>query len=116
MSTISSRKKACDLSFWRKPVRIVAEKGRVIGVECVRMSLGQRALRDVPRPAPVDGSHFVIAADQVVKAIGQEKASLAARLNLKTVKGYIEVDDHFQTSLPGVYAGATVSRSGAAST
>jgi len=40
-----------------------------------------------------------------VKAIGQEKASLAARLNLKTQRGYIDVDEHFQTSLPGVYAG-----------
>jgi dihydropyrimidine dehydrogenase (NAD+) subunit PreT len=52
-----------------------------------------------------------------VKAIGQEKASLAARLNLKTQKGYIDVDEHFQTSLPGVYAGGDCIRArGAAST
>jgi len=36
---------------------------------------------------------------------------------LKTVKGYIEVDDRFQTSLPGVYAGGDCIRArGAAST
>jgi len=59
----------------------------------------------------------VIAADQVVKAIGQEKASLVSRLNLKTSKGYVDVDEHFQTSLPGVYAGGDCIRArGAAST
>ena len=111
------KKEGVRFEFLAQPVRIVAEKGSVIGVECVRMSLGQRDASGRPAPRPVDGSHFVIAADQVVKAIGQEKASLAARLNLKTVKGYIEVDDHFQTSLPGVYAGGDCIRArGAAST
>jgi dihydropyrimidine dehydrogenase (NAD+) subunit PreT len=89
----------------------------VEGVECVRMSLGQKDASGRPAPRPVEGSHFVIAADQVVKAIGQEKASLAARLNLKTQKGYIEVDEKFQTTLPGVYAGGDCIRwNGAAST
>ena len=88
-----------------------------MGVECVRMSLGQRDASGRPAPRPVEGSHFVIAADQVVKAIGQEKASLAARLNLKTLKGFIDVDEHFQSSLPGVYAGGDCIRArGAAST
>src|SRR5258708_5402337 len=42
---------------------------------------------------------------------------LAARLNLKTQRGYIDVDEHFQTSLPGVYAGGDCIRThGAAST
>jgi glutamate synthase (NADPH/NADH) small chain len=70
-----------------------------------------------PSPQPVAGSEFVLSADQVVKAIGQQKPSLAAQLKLKTEKGFIQVDVNFETSLPGVYAGGDCIRaSGAAST
>jgi glutamate synthase (NADPH/NADH) small chain len=38
-------------------------------------------------------------------------------LKLKTEKGFIQVGDHFETSLPGVYAGGDCVRArGAAST
>ncbi len=111
------KKEGVRFEFLAQPVRIRAEKGTIEGVECVRMSLGQKDASGRPAPRPVEGSHFVIPADQVVKAIGQEKASLAARLNLKTQKGYIDVDEKLQTSLPGVYAGGDCIRwYGAAST
>ena len=111
------KKEGVRFEFLAQPVSVRVENGTVQGVECVRMSLGQRDASGRPTPRPVEGSHFVIAADQVVKAIGQEKASLAARLNLKTQRGYIEVDGKFQTSLPGVYAGGDCIRwNGAAST
>jgi glutamate synthase (NADPH/NADH) small chain len=52
-----------------------------------------------------------------VKAIGQEKPSLAAQLELKREKGFIQVNANFETSLPGVYAGGDCIRArGAAST
>jgi dihydropyrimidine dehydrogenase (NAD+) subunit PreT len=111
------KKEGVRFEFLAQPVRICVENGIVEGVECVRMSLGQKDASGRPAPRPVEGSDFVIAADQVVKAIGQEKASLAARLNLKTQRGYIEVDAKSQTSLPGVYAGGDCIRwNGAAST
>src|ERR1700675_907161 len=111
------KKEGVHFEFLAQPVRIRVEKGIVEGVECVRMSLGQKDATGRPAPRPVEGSHFLIAADQVVKAIGQEKIPLASRLNLKTLKGYIDVNEHFQTSLPGVYAGGDCIRArGAAST
>jgi dihydropyrimidine dehydrogenase (NAD+) subunit PreT len=52
-----------------------------------------------------------------VKAIGQEKPSLATLLQLRTRKGFIEVNAEFETSLPGVFAGGDCIRArGAAST
>jgi dihydropyrimidine dehydrogenase (NAD+) subunit PreT len=111
------KKEGVRFEFLSQPVRVHAKDGVVEGVECVRMSLGQKDASGRPSPRPVEGSHFVIPADQVVKAIGQEKPSLVARLNLKTVKGYIGVDEQLQTSLPGVYAGGDCIRAvGAAST
>ena len=50
----------------------------------------------VPRRLPVAGSEFVLPADQIVKAVGQEKPALAALLGLETKKGFIAVDASFQ--------------------
>jgi glutamate synthase (NADPH/NADH) small chain len=111
------KKEGVRFEFLAQPVRVVAKDGKVEGVACVRMNLGQKDASGRPAPRPVDGSQFVIPADQVVKAIGQEKPSLAKRLNLKTEKGYIAVDQQLQTSLPGVYAGGDCIRAiGSAST
>ena len=111
------KKEGVRFEFLALPIRVRAKEGVVEGVECVRVSLGQKDASGRPSPQPMEGSNFLIPADQVVKAIGQEKPSLAARLNLKTVKGYIGVDETLQTSLPGVYAGGDCIRAmGAAST
>ena len=111
------KKEGVRFEFLSQPMRVQAKNGTVDGVECVHMSLGHKDASGRPTPQPVPGSHFVISADQVVKAIGQEKPSLVARLNLKTQRGFIAVDENLQTSLPGVYAGGDCIRAvGSAST
>jgi glutamate synthase (NADPH/NADH) small chain len=106
-----------DFSFLTQPVRVIAQGGKVNSLECVRMSLGTADASGRPSPTPVAGSEFVLPADQVVKAIGQQKPSLAAQLKLKTEKGFIQVSASFETSLPGSYAGGDCIRShGSAST
>ncbi|HUL33102.1 MAG TPA: NAD(P)-dependent oxidoreductase [Candidatus Eisenbacteria bacterium] len=111
------KREGVRFEFLSQPIRVLVKNGVVEGVECVHMSLGAKDASGRPAPRPVDGSHFVIPADQVVKAIGQEKTSLAARLHLKTEKGYIAVDKTLQTSVRGVYAGGDCIRAwGAAST
>ncbi len=70
-----------------------------------------------PAPVTVAGSEFVLPADQIVKAVGQEKPELAKLLGLETKKGFIAVDSEFKTNLDGVYAiGDCVRALGAAST
>jgi glutamate synthase (NADPH/NADH) small chain len=106
-----------NLAFLTQPVRVHAENGRVKQLECVRVRLGAADASGRPSPEAVAGSEFFLAADQIVKAIGQQKPSLAAQLGLKTVKGFIQVGANFETSLPGVYAGGDCIRArGAAST
>ena len=55
--------------------------------------------RAAPRQRPSPGSEFVLKADQIVKAIGQKRPSLAALLGLETNKGFIAVDAGFQDQL-----------------
>ena len=111
------KREGVRFSFLTQPVRIFAEHGAVTALKCVRMSLGTPDSSGRPSPQPIAGSEFLLPADQVVKATGQEKPSLAALLRLKTDKGYIQVSANFETSIPGVYAGGDCIRArGAAST
>jgi dihydropyrimidine dehydrogenase (NAD+) subunit PreT len=100
--------------FLAQPVKVHIENGAVRSLECVRISLGAKDASGRPSPQPVPNSAFQIPADQIVKAIGQVKPSLASQWNLKTEKGFIAVNENFETSVPGVFAGGDCIRAGGA--
>ena len=111
------KREGVRFSFLTQPVGVHTENGSVKSLECLRMSLGAADASGRPFPQPVPGSEFLFAADQIVKATGQGKPSLAAMLKLTTDKGFIQVNENFETSAPGVYAGGDCIRArGAAST
>lgn len=76
------------------PVRILAnEEGKVSGVECIRMELGQPGEDGRQRPIPVQGSNFVIETDLVIKAIGQSRhISLIEQFDVKHEDGVAIID------------------------
>jgi dihydropyrimidine dehydrogenase (NAD+) subunit PreT len=107
------------VGFWFlvQPVKVHVENGAVKALECVRVELGEADSSGRPSPRAIPGSTIMIPADQIVKAIGQYKPSLASQLNLKTEKGFIDVDSDFETSVAGIFAGGDCIRArGAAST
>jgi dihydropyrimidine dehydrogenase (NAD+) subunit PreT len=111
------KREGVGFSFLTQPVRVHSKNGTVQSLECVRMELGGSDATGRPAPRPVSGSEFMLPADQVVRAIGQHKPSLASQLQLKTEKGFIQVSTEYETSLPGIYAGGDCIRArGAAST
>ena len=112
-----ARKEGIEFRFLSQPSRVLVEDGKTVGLECRRVELGAKDASGRPAPVEVRGSEFVLSADQIVKAVGQEKPSLAALLGLETKKGFIAVDGRFVTSIPGVYAiGDCIRARGAAST
>ena len=58
--------------FLTAPVRILAEEGKVVGLECIKMELGEPDASGRPRPVPVEGSEFVFDCDTIISAIGQQ--------------------------------------------
>jgi glutamate synthase (NADPH/NADH) small chain len=57
--------------YLTNPIEILGDAdGRVTGLRCVRMTLGEPDRSGRPRPVPMDGSEFDIAADTVVMALG----------------------------------------------
>jgi dihydropyrimidine dehydrogenase (NAD+) subunit PreT len=108
------KKEGVTICFLTQPVRVLSDGGRVTGLECVRMELGPADHSGRRAPVPVERSEFVIPADQVVKAVGQQKIAISG---LKTDRGFIQVDAEFETSAKGLYAGGDCIRAkGSAST
>ena len=112
-----ARKEGIEFRFLSQPSRVVLKDGLPVGLECLRVELGAPDASGRPSPTPVKGSEFVLAADQIIKAVGQNKLTLAALLGLETRKGFITVDANFRTNVAGVYAiGDCIRSSGVAST
>ncbi len=99
------RGEGVDIRLLTQPIEILGENGRVTGVRCVRMRLGLPDESGRRRPEPVPGSEFVLPADQVIKAIGQERLqALFDGFGIESVNGYVKVDEELRTSHPQVFA------------
>jgi len=111
------KKEGVRFEFLSYPIAVQLNGGRISGLECVRMELGDSDSSGRPAPLPVPGSNFVLPADQIIRAIGQQKTSIAAVAGLELQKGFIKVDRQLRTNRPGIYAGGDCVRAkGAAST
>ncbi|MBS0012888.1 MAG: FAD-dependent oxidoreductase, partial [Desulfobacterales bacterium] len=66
------RQEGIELMTLTHPTRIISENGKVCGIECMRMELGQPDESGRRRPVPIEGSGFTIEVDSVIPAIGQE--------------------------------------------
>jgi len=101
-------KEGVELDYLVAPVRACGEAGKLVGVECVRMELGEPDESGRPRPVPIPGSEFVLDCDCLISAVGQ-KSELgflgeSHRFDL-TGWGTFGVDSQFMTSVEAVFAG-----------
>lgn len=91
------------------PVRIIGdEDGKVVGMECVKMELGEPDDSGRRRPVPIEGSNYVLDVDAVIMSIGTSPNPLikSTTEGLDTNrKGCIVADDNGKTSREGVFAG-----------
>lgn len=112
-----AKREGIEFRFLSQPVSVVLKGQTVQGLACLSVALGEADASGRPSPQPVPGSECVIPSDLIVKAIGQNKPAIAAMLGLKTNKGFIAVDENFETSQPGIFAiGDCIRAAGAAST
>ena len=96
------------------PVRVVAENGRLTGIECVRNELGDTDASGRRRPVPIPGTEFVTPLDTLVVAIGEDSgidAIAPARMSRieTTNRNTVGVDAAtLQTNRSGVFAAGDV--------
>jgi len=106
---IDALEEGIEIQILRAPVALIQENGKLTGVKCIQMELGEPDASGRRRPVPIEGSEFVVEADILIPAIGQ-----------KTDASFLQADDRvalnkwgdfdvdpitFQTSRPGVFAG-----------
>ena len=88
------------------------EKHHVVGMECMRMKLGEPDESGRRRPIPIEGSEFNIDVDMVIVAIGNSPNPIVPQSTpgLEVSRwGTINVDEVTgMTSLPGVFAGGDI--------
>ncbi|MBN2418820.1 MAG: FAD-dependent oxidoreductase, partial [Deltaproteobacteria bacterium] len=95
------------------PKRFIGdENGRVTGMECIKMELGEPDASGRRSPVPIDGSKFEMACDLAVIAVGSGANPLLTQstegLDLNK-RGYIIADPETgKTSKKGVWAGGDI--------
>ncbi|OPY05836.1 MAG: Glutamate synthase (NADPH) small chain [Syntrophorhabdus sp. PtaB.Bin184] len=97
-----------EFHYLCNPSRILEKEGKVVGVECIRMELGEPDASGRRRPVPVPGSEFVIETDILIPAIGQavDFSFLEKKGDFAITKwNTFEVDQEtFETNVPGVFS------------
>ncbi|MHC8494337.1 NAD(P)-dependent oxidoreductase [Thalassospira sp. SM2505] len=90
--------------YWAKPVAIKAN-GKLLGMEFEKTEL------DASGKLVGTGETFEVRADQILKAIGQ-KIKTDDLTGMEIAGGKIVVDENYQTTAPGVFAGGDCIKSG----
>ena len=98
-----------QVNFLVSPTRIVSDKWKAAGLQCIRMRLGEPDESGRRRPVPVPGSEFFVEADTIIVAVGQapDLSFLPADSALERTRWETLVVDtnRLATNVPGVFAG-----------
>ncbi len=106
---IEAEEEGVVIHYLVAPKKIVGEGGKVTGIECIRMELGEPDESGRRRPLPVEGSEFIIEVDAVIAAIGQsvDMTCLEMRTDFTFSSGNTLHADPltYETGVKGVFAG-----------
>ncbi|HPN10308.1 MAG TPA: FAD-dependent oxidoreductase, partial [Syntrophales bacterium] len=100
------------MEFLVAPKRVVGENGKVTGVECTRMELGEPDASGRRRPVEIKGSEFIVPCDALIPAIGQEAdldfVPKESGIAVNKWKNFDVDPVTFASNVPGVFAGGDV--------
>ena len=110
----AAEKEGIELQILSAPVEVISKDGRISGVRCIKMELGEPDVSGRRRPIPIKGSEYVVPADTMIAAVAQapEISFLDESHGLEvTPKGTFAVDSlTLATNRPGIFAGGDVAR------
>lgn len=95
-----AKQEGIEFRFFCAPRRVIARDGRVTGIEFART-----ALRPDGSLETISGSEFIEPVESVIAAIGQSRLlDTLAAAGIAHDRGVVRVDEHLQTTRPGVFA------------
>lgn len=108
----AAEQEGINIQYLAAPVEIIGKNGRVAGMKCVKMELGEPDASGRRRPIPIKGSEYVIEAETIVAAIGQrtDLSFLGENHGIELTRwNTIAVDEETgMTNVPGIFAGGDV--------
>ncbi len=107
-----AQEEGVEIEYLVAPIRIIGAESKVVGVECIRMGLGEADSSGRRRPIPIEGSEFCVEADTVIVAVGQrpDLSFLGEDTALTDGRKHIVIDRHtMATKVPGIFAAGDVS-------
>ena len=105
-----AKEEGVNFKLLNNPVKVLGdENGKVVGLECIEMELGEPDASGRRRPVAKQGSNFILDVDAVIIAIGNAPNPLI-RSTTKGIeansRGCLVVNEEtMQTTKEGVYAG-----------
>jgi uncharacterized 2Fe-2S/4Fe-4S cluster protein (DUF4445 family)/thioredoxin reductase len=105
-----AEKEGVKFHFLAVPVNVLNNNGRLTGIQCIRMELGEPDESGRPVAIPVQGSNFEIKTDHLIIAIGQRVDEKGVIEELEySGRGPLSVDPvTLKTNMEGVFAGGDV--------
>lgn len=104
-----AKEEGVEFMLLNNPVKITGdENGRVNGMECIKMELGEPDASGRRRPEPVEGSNFMLDVDTVIISIGTSPNPLIRTTTTgieANKRGCLVVNEDMLTTREGVYAG-----------
>lgn len=109
---INAKEEGVKFQLLTQPIRFVGDKeNKLIGIECLRMQLGEPDESGRRRPIPIKGSEFIFEVDSAIIAIGCHPNPLIAKTTPEikvNEEGCIIVDEECRSSMKGVYAAGDI--------
>jgi heterodisulfide reductase subunit A len=105
---VDTEDEGVKIDYLVAPIEVLGKDGKVVGMKCIRMELGEPDASGRRRPVPIEGSEFEVECDLIVCAISQEPdlKVLGGDETIKTTKwNTFKVDDDtLRTTVDGVLA------------
>lgn len=95
------------IEFQSAPKKVLTRNSVVVGLECVRMSLGELDETGRRKPIPIDNTEFTVDADTVIVGIGErpETSFLPKQIDREGDQRILVNPITLETSMEGVFAG-----------
>ena len=101
-----------EFIFLTFPTEVLGEDGKLIGIKCIKMKLGDFEKSGMRKPIPIIGSEFIINIDTLIVAIGEEPnlSFLPKDYNLSISKNntLIVSPDTLISNYDGIFAAGAV--------
>lgn len=101
----AAEKEGIKIEFLVAPVKVKAtKKGKVTGIELIKMKLGKPDASGRRRPVPVEKSNFVLKFNNIISAIGEQVDLSMLSKDIEKSEWGVKADNIGRTNIPNVFA------------